>query len=287
MKIEFYSFWGGFSNQSDYPGHVKYYEELFKDSEYDIIQVYSVFGAAPQSLNTDPKILTIQITGEACYKDPSKYNLSLIPKVSSNQVPASQVITSYFAAYDMHIQNNIHKLTEKRTLGLKTKFCNFIVSNGGPGLRKDFFLELSKHKFVDSCGRFLKNWTGPPAPPFSTDEYHTFLNDWRFMICFENQSQDYYLTEKFMNAYLGGCIPIYWGCPQVSSLFNKKAFLLLEDTGTDSINKLINQIMELENNPELYAQMHSEPLFVNNEIAKEFTMQYIKDQLQGNNQLQC
>ena len=38
--------------------------------------------------------------------------------------------------------------------------------------------------------------------------------------------------------------------------------------------------MELENNPELYVKMHSEPLFVNNKVPKEFTIEYIRNEIE-------
>ena len=36
---------------------------------YDIIQVWSVFGPEPASLNKNPKILTVQWSGESNYKN--------------------------------------------------------------------------------------------------------------------------------------------------------------------------------------------------------------------------
>ena len=275
MKIEFYSFCCTFYNSPLFNQIKLYFENLTINLNYDTIQVWSVFGSEPYSVNTDPKILTIQWSGEACFKNPDKYNINLISKIGSYNI-----VPNLFAASESHIHNNLVKLTSPRKLTLKTKFCNFIVSNTHPIERKQFFLELSKHKFIDSCGAVLKNWTGEPAPPFSSDEYHTFLNDWRFVICFENLKVDYYLTEKLINAYLGGCIPIYWGCPQIKEFINEKAILLLEDFTPESIDKLIERVMELENNSELYAKMHSEPLFVNNEVPREFTIEYIRNEIE-------
>ena len=36
------------------------------------------------------------------------------------------------------------------------------------------------------------------------------------MICFENTSKPNYFTEKLVNAYYSGSIPIYWGDPNIS-----------------------------------------------------------------------
>jgi hypothetical protein len=102
------------------------------------------------------------------------------------------------------------------------------------------------------------------------------------MICFENCKQQYYMTEKITNAYLGGCIPIYWGCPQVKEILNEKAILLLEEHTPEAINALIEKIMELENNESLYEQMYNEPLFKNNVIPKEFDIVYLNNEIKKN-----
>ena len=270
MVIEFYSFWGGFDRTLIAP----YFEKLFEGLEYDVIQVWSIFGGEPYTLNVNPRILTVQWSGEPVCKNINKYNVNLIARKSDKNI-----IPTLLALTDTFVHKNVDKLTQKRVLQKKTRFCNFIVSNGGPVERQNFFLELSKRKHVDSCGRFLTNWKGPPAPPFSTSEYHDFLGSWKFMICFESNKVDYYVTEKLTNAYLGGCIPIYWGCNQIKEIVNEKAILLLEENTPEAVNKLIDRIMELENDEKLYEEMFNEPLFKNNKLSNEFNVEYLRSEI--------
>lgn len=98
----------------------------------------------------------------------------------------------------------------------RDKFCAFMASNGGSHhtiMRDRFFEILSSHKKVDSGGRYKNNIGGTIGDrygDFRTSKIE-WLQDYRFNICFENSSYPGYLTEKLIDAYLGGCIPIYWG----------------------------------------------------------------------------
>jgi hypothetical protein len=276
MKFEFYSFWGGFHNHPLHKNFVDYFENLFGEFDYETVQIWSVFGNTPSSLNTDPKILTVQWSGESEYKDTNLYNINLIPKL-----PSKNIISYVFGAGDVYINDTINKLTQPRATPNKTMFCNFTFSNGSPVERKDFYLELSKYKKIDACGGVFKNWTGPPAPQFSSPAYHEFLSSWKFMICFEHSQFDYYMTEKITNAYIGGCIPIYWGCAQTKDIINEKAVLLLEENTPQAVEKLIERIKILDNDPELYLEMYNQPLFVDNKLSKEFTFEYIRENVRN------
>ena len=50
-------------------------------------------------------------------------------------------------------------------------------------------------------------------------------SDFRFMLCMENSKLPGYVTEKIVNAFLSGAVPIYWGTEEIFNLFNKDAFI--------------------------------------------------------------
>ena len=272
MEIQFYSFWGGFHNQPDFKNVCQFFLDICKGLPYDKIEVWSVFGQTPP-VHKKENVLRIQWSGESSVRDVKLYDINLIPAA-----PSKNVIPFSLAQFDFHASDR-SLLTAPRKYKQGGRFCTFIVSNGNSPVRTNFFRELSKHVFVDSCGGFLKNWSGPPAPQFNTNEYFTFLNSWKFMICFENTKHDYYFTEKLLNAYCGGTIPIYWGCPQIKEYINEKAVLILEENTPQSVNKLIDRIIELNNNEELYIQMYNQPFFKNNEIPYIFTKEYLNQEL--------
>ena len=163
---------------------------------------------------------------------------------------------------------------------MKKSFCLFSVSNKNSSNRIDFFKKLSKYKAIDSCGKVENNKKDcPPRESYSSKENCSFISNYKFMICFESNKVDYYVTEKLTNAYLGGCIPIYWGCNQIKEIVNEKAILLLEENTPEAVNKLIDRIMELENDEKLYEEMFNEPLFKNNKLSNEFNVEYLRSEI--------
>lgn len=46
------------------------------------------------------------------------------------------------------------------------------------------------------------------------------LKNYRYSIAMENSKHDYYFTEKIIDCFLTGTIPIYWGCPGIGKFFN-------------------------------------------------------------------
>lgn len=88
----------------------------------------------------------------------------------------------------------------------KIKFCSFIASNNYMTETRDSFFEaLCTYKKVDSGGKW-KNNIG-----VYVDDKIEWLKSYKFNICFENGSSPGYLTEKLFDAFMGGCVPIYWG----------------------------------------------------------------------------
>ena len=50
-------------------------------------------------------------------------------------------------------------------------------------------------------------------------------NDHRFSIAFESSPHAYYVTEKIVNSFLAGTIPIYWGNVDINTYFNPRSFI--------------------------------------------------------------
>jgi hypothetical protein len=48
--------------------------------------------------------------------------------------------------------------------------------------------------------------------------------DYKFSVVVENCKEDFYFTEKIIDCFLSGTIPIYWGCPSIGNFFNTKGF---------------------------------------------------------------
>jgi hypothetical protein len=77
-----------------------------------------------------------------------------------------------------------------------------------------------------------------------------------------------------IHAYASNTIPIYFGNDKVlEDGFNPKSFINCHDY--DSIDDIVNVIIKIDKDDELYKQMIAEPIFVNNELPKYFNHEYV------------
>jgi len=184
------------------------------------------------------------------------YKVSIGPKSSSKDI-----LFPYFLQY---FHNRIPEF-QQRSLSVPKEFCCFIVSNSSfPKcvVRNTTCLYVSHYyKQVHACGKVLNNIGKIPVEKWYTKEHIDFMSKYKFCICFENDDSPMYHTEKIGNAYLAGCIPIYWGSKTALQFFNTKAFLFLEEPTDQGIRNLIQKIIEIDTNEELYQKMRQEPLF--------------------------
>jgi len=54
------------------------------------------------------------------------------------------------------------------------------------------------------------------------------LNDYMFSVCIENSSIDNYFTEKIINCFATGTIPIYCGCSNIEKFFNIEGIIQIK-----------------------------------------------------------
>lgn len=63
------------------------------------------------------------------------------------------------------------------------------------------------------------------------------LIDYRFSFAIENDNYDGYFTEKILDCFATGTIPIYWGTNAVFDYFDKDGIIMLEDFDINIINE--------------------------------------------------
>jgi len=109
-------------------------------------------------------------------------------------------------------------------------------------------------------GISLKNWKDNVA----------FYSQYRFCLVMEHIYQEAYVTEKILMAFLGGCIPIYWGSKMVKDIFNPEAFIYYNITDPEPALRLVQS---LEENRTAYTDMLGRPILAgdaNETIADYF-----------------
>lgn len=100
---------------------------------------------------------------------------------------------------------------------------------------------LSKYKKVDSGGIFLNNIG------FRVSNKFEFLSNYKFSICFENKQNIGYCTEKLVQVFLQGTIPIYFGDNSIVNIFNTKSYVhILKKRNFSKAIKLIETIYKDE-----------------------------------------
>jgi hypothetical protein len=69
------------------------------------------------------------------------------------------------------------------------------------------------------------------------------LRNYKFSICVENCKKDYYFTEKIIDCFITGTIPIYWGCPSIGNFFDMGGIITFND-----IDELKEKIISFSDN---------------------------------------
>lgn len=250
IVIGFSDFWDGFDPKDNifYRLLSRKYKVIVKDSSSDDIQYlfYSVFGDEYLS----HKCVRIFASAENICPN---FNLCdyAIGFEYMDFEDRFYRFPNYFYdhyKYDFDLINNNTKLygdfPENR------KFCGMVVSNNlfADPFRENFFYELSKYKRVDSGGRALNNI----GMPTGVEDKREFLRGYKFSIAFENSSYSGYCTEKLLQAFSSGTVPIYWGDPTVSKIFNKASFI--DCTGL-SLSEAVDKVKQVDQDDNLYLQM--------------------------------
>lgn len=154
----------------------------------------------------------------------------------------------------------------------KENFCSFVVSNPNCIVRNNFFENLNKIIKVDSAGKY-KNNTGVSL--VSEEDKIKFLQSRKFNICFESYNHPGYVTEKLLHAFYAKTIPIYWGSSTVDKDFNPKAFINLNNFKNE--NEVIEYVLELNNNNDLYTQIINESAFRDNTSPSYYNLNNFLD----------
>ena len=142
---------------------------------------------------------------------------------------------------------------------LDREFCSFIYSQSrlgaGAKARTLFCQKLQEaYKPVACPGAVLHNVDAPEL----SERYDVanwikkikYLSKFKFNIAFENSDAPGYITEKLMDCYLAGVVPIYWGSLSDLTPFPKESMICAADYA--DISALIQRVKEVDNDDELY-----------------------------------
>jgi len=204
--------------------------------------------------------LTIYYTGEHPANRQPKYPYDY--SISFNKDSSTNL---YYPIWLCSKDNLRFRENNETLFNKKTNFCSFIVGNGW--LQQDLCIQRGQlfdyisntYARVDSFGPFKNNVGYNLTGDFG--EAYKIISKYRFNICFENTSSHgdlSYITEKIINAYSYGCVPIYSGAEDVCEYFNKDSFI---NCYGKTNNEILEMIREVNEDDEKYKNMLSTPIF--------------------------
>jgi hypothetical protein len=139
-----------------------------------------------------------------------------------------------------------YSLTKKRKVGNPRAF-NFCMVASNPEQIRNYFISRLK-KYVDvsvygKLGRPVKN-------------KNATLQNYNFNICFENDLYPGYVTEKAIEAYMSGCIPV-WRGDDAGEFLNSEAIINVSGL---SVSGAIERVIKVSADLELVQHMREQPL---------------------------
>lgn len=251
LRIFYVDFWKGFSMEDFLFTEIlkKHYQVILDDKDPEIL-FCSVFGN--QYLNYHcPRILFV---GEPYSPDFNLYDYA----IGFDHIQFMDRYLRYplYLLYNEKMKMALHKHEcTKDEIFREKKFCNFVVSSGsGKGdIRAKIFDMLSQYKRVDSGGRYKNNL--PDRQPIQ-DKYE-FQKNYKFSLAMENSKVSGYTTEKIIEAWAAGTIPIYWGNPDIVKEFNPASFIIITDD-----EDWLDKVKEIDQSDDLYEKMCKEPIYL-------------------------
>lgn len=169
--------------------------------------------------------------------------------------------------YQMDYEKMCSKhLNIKDQMHEKTDFCSFVVSKGNGYVdesRRLIFDLLSEYKKVNSGGRYLNNI----GEPQGVKDKYEFQKKHKFAIAFENSSHEGYTTEKLIQAFAASTIPIYWGDPKVSEVFDSNSFINCHDF--EDFHMVVEAVEKIDQDDFLYEKKLETKALLNSNMFEE------------------
>ena len=267
-KVFVCGFWPGFLEKTD-PIQVDFFIKLLNDIYNEEIIITNNLDDADIFLNSVFKCAyndyffnykkweaTFLYTPEPYYNDT---NLSSYTCILGYNPTNENFIE--FPCYIMYFKSYPNMYFEP-TKCIKNNDVSVVISNvtAHDAHERLLFLDkLEKKMNVLYGGTYKNNIGGKVEGNWDSVNLINFYKNTKFVITMENTKIEHYITEKLINGFRAGIVPIYWGSPHISKNFNTKRFIVLEDTSESSIDAVIDRMINMSD--EEYFRMVNEPIF--------------------------
>jgi len=131
---------------------------------------------------------------------------------------------------------NLEKFPEKKDKG--SIILSQKTNDIGHKLRIKFLLNISMFDVYGRCN--YHNLSSYISSVFNDNRYNVFSN-YKYVLAVENNSEFNYATEKIWEPLLCECLPFYWGCPNLETYINPKAFVRLPLENINESKRIVEQ----------------------------------------------
>lgn len=245
---------------------------IYENNDNADLIIYSQYLNHEQLYNKKQKPYILW-NGESYFKDHTKYYSKKCIINSVDGYKSDLKIPYCFFGYCEYVNKDLW-LKHKYTIDIndRNKLFGYCISNR-KGKHRNNFIEdfsnknknhyaLGKYKHPNSIiDRVEGHWTN--------DNLVEKYSEFKFILAAENKYKKGYITEKIINVYSSGAIPIYMGDEEYAKkIFNPKSFICVGDF--DSYGDCIDYIIQLSNDKNKLLQMYNEPIFTNNKESEIF-----------------
>ncbi|KAN0041381.1 hypothetical protein ACTFIV_003920 [Dictyostelium citrinum] len=187
------------------------------------------------------------------FDTPSSSAFELYNKLTINQITKIQ---NQFKKEYQDMKNNKTLQPHQKSIPLANWFCTNCNSHSN---RNEYVQELMNHMVIDSFGKCLKNM---PTPSFlgrgSGDPFErkrSFITRYKFTIVFENSICKDYVSEKVLDAFVAGSVPIFMAHPNTLKYLPCNSYIYVGDF--KDAKELANHLKYLSENDQEYYKLHS------------------------------
>ena len=170
---------------------------------------------------------------------------------NTEQCPVSKIVPFCMMDYCSDFGKNI---PNPENISIPPKFACAFVSNPMCDDRNRFMGMLLASKLLDSYGKVYNNIEQGDL------SMGTIISQYKFYICFENSSHEAYISEKPLAALNAHVIPVYYGAHM--EYFNPKRVLIPKDLSDEAFIEIIEKMIAISLDEDLYKEMVSAPVFV-------------------------
>jgi len=256
MKVYVNGFWSGFIEKTDI-NNVDFFIDLFKkvfnkpieiSNNLDESQILleSIFTKEAR-VNAKRWEYTFLFSGASHLNDSAPaYDCVLWGERTHGNIVNCPLYSVY-----LHCANLTEKLraqNQEKITRVPPKNICAVVSNRNTALINNIIDKIHCRIQVDKYG----DNNIPLVHAFNTQAFRDVIGEYKFVIAMETSIGDAYITEKITHGLLANTIPVYWGSPRVGDYFNNERFIHIPDDREETLNRTIDQIVELCNNEEKY-----------------------------------